>query len=188
MPKVIDIQLDTKSIKQALKQMQKIEKKFKDNTIVKKYLNKSADYIITMANQYLSNVNIDGAIISDIQNSWVKSNIIGNTLTITNTSEKAVYLEFGIGIIGQGQPHPNASVEGYEYNVNSGKKDYAGRWRFRLDEKSQLDIISGYYENSNNLITTKGYPAVLYLYNAIMDFRSSGAYKLLWQQTLEEEL
>ena len=77
---------------------------------------------------------------------------------------------------------------GYEYNVPSTSKDISGQWAFKLDEQKGIDLVAGYYRQKENVILTKGSPANMYLYNAMLDFISSGMYKTIWNQVLEEQL
>ena len=186
--KTININFDVKSINNAIKEVQKIQKTMQKE-VPQTFILKCLDWVMNKANDYLNSFYMSSDIITDIQTRWEKS-VIGNVGTLTNTSDKAVYVEFGVGIVGQGNPHPNSSVSGYEYNVASGKKDASGKWRFKLDEEQGVDLNVGYYTTRNGgdgkLITTQGSPANLYLYNAMMDLISSGAYKTLWRATLAE--
>lgn len=186
--KTININFDVKSIKEAIKQVKEVQKKMQTE-VPRTFITRCLDWVMNKANDYLNSFYMSSDIITDIQSKWEKS-VIGNVGTLINTSNKAVYVEFGVGLVGQGNPHPNSSVSGYEYNVASGKKDISSKWRFKLDEEQGVDLNVGYYTARNSgdgkLITTQGSPSNLYLYNAMMDLISSGAYKTLWQETLAE--
>lgn len=186
--KTININFDVKSIKNAIKEVKEIQSKMQKE-VPQSYLKKCLEWVRLKADDYLHTLYIEPEIIDYIASSWEIS-INGNIGTLVNTSNKAVYLEFGVGKEAQQNPHPNSSMEGYEYNIDSGKKDYKGRWRFTLSDYQPIDLIGGYYDESirgnKSLITTQGSPANLYLYNAMMDLISSGAYKTLWQETLAE--
>lgn len=186
--KTINIDFDVKSIKNAIKEIKEVQKTMQKQ-VPQTFILKCLDWVMNKANDYLNSFYMSSDIITDIQTKWEKS-VVGNVGTLTNTSDKAVYVEFGVGLVGQGSPHPNSNVSGYEYNVASGKKDSSGRWRFKLDEEQGVDLNVGYYTARNSgdgkLITTQGSPANLYLYNAMMDLISGGAYRTLWQETLAE--
>ena len=189
--KTININFDVKSIKQAIKEIQAVKKKMQKE-VPKLFISKCLVWVENRANNYLNGINMDGEVLSDIQSNWNRK-VVGNIGTLTNTSEKAVYVEFGVGRIAQRNPHPQANTENYEYNVQSNSKKPDGSWIFDAQHKQYaIDLQEGYYvmfkaENANRAkVKTKGSPANLYLYNAMMDLISSGAYKTLWQETLTE--
>ena len=187
MSKVINIGFDTKSIRQAIKEIENIRKKFSKN-IPKIYLKKCADYVISRANEYLSNYNIDGEIIDDIKTHWDTETLTNNTIRVFNNSDKAVFIEFGVGRIGSISSHPNANETGYQYNLPSSAKSTSGRWAFDVRDKNGIDLVKGYYKHRGNSVVTSGSPANMYLYNATLDLISSGTYRILWLQTLDENL
>lgn len=193
MSKVINISLDTKSVKQAIKEINKVQKKL-SNQVPKVYLTKCVDYIVAKANEYLMQVNMDSSIIADIQTHWMVEHYGNNQIRLVNNSDKAVFVEFGVGIVGQQNAHPNSYKTNYEYNIPTKAKKLDGSWVFELDKDNAVDLVVGRYrtvretQRGNQVIKTKGSPANLYLYNAIMDFQTTGAYKRLWQETLEQTL
>lgn len=187
MSKVINIGFDTKSIRQAIKEIENIRRKF-SNIIPQAYLSKCADYVISRANEYLSNYNIDGEITADIQTHWSKEMPTSNTIKVINDSDKAVFIEFGVGRVGSISSHPNASESGYQYNLPSNAKSVNGTWAFDVRDKNGIDLVKGYYKHRRDAVVTSGSPANMYLYNATLDLISSGAYKRLWLQTLDENL
>jgi hypothetical protein len=93
----------------------------------------------------------------------------------------AVIVEFGSGVVGQSEAHPNASAEGYEYNVDSGSKSVDGAWTFytnsnELDLPQSALLAHNWYSGDRGggkgqrlLIMTKGAKGVWYAYNAIVD-------------------
>lgn len=187
MSKVINIGFDTKSIRQAIKEIENIRRKF-SNIIPQAYLSKCADYVISRANEYLSNYNIDGEITADIQTHWTKEMPTKNTIKVVNDSDKAVFIEFGVGRVGSISSHPNANETGYQYNLPSSAKSTSGIWAFDVRDKNGIDLVKGYYKHRRNSVITSGSPANMYLYNATLDLISSGAYRTLWLQTLDENL
>lgn len=187
MAKKININYDVKSLEKAIQRIELIKKKFK-NIIPTLFLDRCLDYIISRANEYLDNYVIDKLVTSDIQTHWRKETISKNKVRLVNDSDKAVFIEFGVGRIGAVAQHPNSTQTGYEYNIPTRSKDISGQWAFKLDDKNGIDLIAGYYKQKDNTILTKGSPANMYLYNAMLDLISSGMHKVIWNQVLEEQL
>ena len=172
----INIELNQKSIEQAKKQLLYVKKILPQ--MQKDFLEDVAMWLIERANMYLNNSDIGENVKIDIRNGWVY-NFTPSGITISNSTEKAVFVEFGVGIVGQGNAHPQASAEGYEYNLPSPYK-YAGKyhdedtWRFTKQSTEDVDLPKGSYETwqmgSGALkIITKGAKGVWYAYNAIVD-------------------
>lgn len=183
----IKINFDKKSIQEAIKQLKDIKKKMQKD-VPSLFVTRCLEWIRDRANEYLSNIDMSGAIISNIQSSWEIQPITNNSMKLVNSSNKAVFVEFGVGKVGQSQSHPNAGVENYEYNVESGKKDKYGRWRFRVNESLGVDLVVGNYTQDGETITTMGSPSTLYLYNAGMDLMSTGVYKDIWNKVLNDTI
>ena len=188
MAKKINLNYDIKSIEQAIQWIEKVKKELKA-TIPRMFLDRCLDYIISRANEYLDNFIIGGEVANDIKNHWRKEQISHKKVRLVNDSNKAVFIEFGVGKVGAVAQHPNSEQARYKYNVPSKSKDSTGQWAFKLDEKENLDLVVGYYkEKDDGLIITKGSPANMYLYNAMMDLISSRKYKDIWVQVLKERL
>lgn len=191
---VINIDFNIKTLNKAIKQLESVENKL-NTTVQKDFLKRCCNWVIKRANQNLMAVNTDKDIISGIMSSWEDFKIIKSNNTcyarVVNSTEKSVYLEFGVGIIAQQQPHPQANNENYEYNIESGKKNAQGQWVFAIRNGLPIDINVNYYdirhfEESKQVIETKGSPANLYLYNALMSMISENAFEKLWQQSLKK--
>lgn len=194
--KTININFDVKSIKQAIKEIKEVQKTIQKE-VPQLFLKKCAKWIINQAQANLEVSGLGANIIAEINNGWDKNpQPIGNTIIVKNDTMRSVWVEFGIGRVGAENPYDttkfNADMKDYTYDYNSGKKDYAGRWRFRIDNQEGLDLKVDYYDwyeeegENESLVVTKGQPAQLYVYNALMDFVSTNAYKTLWQETLAE--
>lgn len=174
--KKITIRLNKKSIEQAEKEILRLKSIFP--SMVKELLEKVSVWIIDKANWHLSKSDIGKNVIDSISNGWV-ADITPNSVKITNKSEKAVFVEFGVGIVGQSQSHPNATTEGYEYNMDSPYKDKkgSGTWVFQ-SKLADLDLpennVEFAYNESNTdfAIVTRGAKGVWYAYNAIVDARN----------------
>jgi hypothetical protein len=174
--KKIAIELNTKSINEARKYLLNLKKQIPK--MQQEFIEQLALWITDKADFYIDNSDIGSLVKSQIKGSW-KYEKFTNGIKVVNKSDKSVYVEFGVGIEGQSDPHPNANNEGYEYNLHSEHK-YAGKyhdentWRFIKHSSDEIDLPEGSYETwimgSGDLkIITRGTRGVWYAYNAIVD-------------------
>jgi hypothetical protein len=172
----INIELNRKSVEQAKRQFIYVKKILPK--MQKDFLEDVAMWLINKANTHLNNSDIGENVKIDIRNGW-EYDFTSTGIKITNRTEQAVFVEFGVGVVGQGNAHPQASVEGYEYNLPSPYK-YAGKyhdddtWRFTKQSTQDVDLPKDSYETwtmgSGALkIITRGAKGVWYAYNAIVD-------------------
>ena len=187
--KNIQISLNIDSIENAKNQLKNIKKILQDE-VTPVYLERAAEWIKDRANKILSQSDIGSKVIQWITHSWHTKVISKSHIVLYNTSWKAVWVEFGVGIIGQTNKHPNADKEGYEYNVDSGKKFGQGYWQFSIDDESKLDIpedaiIYEDYTDDGISIITQGTKGVWSLYNAVQDFKIMKQ-KELWNEVVGE--
>lgn len=185
----INIELNRNSIEKAKKQLLYVKKILP--RMQKDFLEDVAMWLIKRANFHLNNSDIGENVKIDIRNSW-DYQLIGNGVKIINTAQKAVFVEFGVGIVGQGNVHPNASVEGYEYNKPSPYKDKkgSGTWVFK-SQFENLDIPQDQAEfiadAGDYVVITRGTKGVWYAYNAIVDAQmelakfGGGAIGKMWE-------
>lgn len=171
----IVVELNKKSIKEAITKLNSIKAKRQ------RFMEAIADWIIKQANMHLNNSDIGVNVKKAIESSWSK-NITANGIEIINTCPHAVFVEFGVGAVGAKQSHPKAdkqTEQSYEYNLPSIHK-YAGKhhdddtWRFTKPSTKDVDLQDGYYEewpwgSGQVKIITRGSPAVMFAYNAIVD-------------------
>lgn len=190
----IKINLDVKSINNAIKQIEEIQRKLKEQ-VPSLFIDKALTWIKDRANFYLTNLPMDSEVTGDIQSSWTIERVSNNVKRLVNSSKKAVFVEFGVGSVGQQQPHPLANNENYEYNKPTRYKSQDGTWVFDAKHKQYaIDLNQGYFslfekDNTGRVTAiTKGSPANLYLYNAGMDLLNTGIYQQLWVETLNELL
>lgn len=183
----IDVGLNPKSIKKAKNQLLEIKKLFSQNIIIKAFLEECKKYLMTRMDFYLNQSGIGSTVISNIMKSW-SVNIIGNKCTLVNNDDKAVFVEFGVGIVGQSNPHPFAYISDYEYNVESDAKDEDGEWNFFVNENN-LDLPKSAIEfkakadNDKVMVFTRGTKGVWYAYNALQDLRMNAG--TIWKETVE---
>lgn len=194
--KHIKVGLSTKSIASAIKQLENI----KNTTVplmIKNFLRECCEWIINEANSQLDTSERGAEVIDDIKSSWhyvLKEN---GKAQIINSAEKAVYVEFGVGVVGEGNPHPSADTAGYDYNRDSTAKDYGGSWHFFSNE-AELDIPLdnvewGVYPTSGDprrrlSVFTSGAEGDMFLYNAMMNLISSGQVHKIWNNMKEKYL
>lgn len=187
--KKITIELNTKSIKDARKYILNLKKKIPK--MQQEFLMAVAKWIVKQADGYIDRADLGSDVKFDIKRNWHYEKTTNGVKIINNTNVErevrgqtetvplAVLVEFGSGVVGQSQSHPNANREGYQYNVPSPSK-YAGKyhdddtWRFITYSRESIDLPQDSYETwqmgSGALkIITKGAKGVWYAYNAIVD-------------------
>ena len=144
--------------------------------IREEYMREVALWITNRANTYIDSLPIGSEVKDDIKKGW-KYHYNAKSVKIINTSQKAVFVEFGVGVTGESSPHPNALSEGYKYNVPSYYKDAkgSGTWIFHSTLNS-LDIpqfnANFIHDGNEYVVITKGAQASLYLYNALVDAKT----------------
>ena len=155
-------------------------------TLVQSFIRLSLEEIKNIAYRNLFDIDVSANLILDIDREWeikelkVGSEYIGQLI---NTHDKAVYLEFGVGREGQQLPHANASKTGYEYDIPTSAKTVNGYWLFSPDDERLIDIAPKYYNivgKTDKFVLTKGQPATHYLYNAMIEYMTSGLHKQVW--------
>lgn len=156
------------------------------DTIVQTFIRLSLDEIKIIAYRNLFDIDVSANLILDIDREWkitqqkVGSEYIGQLI---NTHDKAVYLEFGVGRKGQQLPHANANKAGYEYDIPTSAKSVNGYWLFSPDDERLIDIAPQYYNivgKTDKFVLTQGQPATHYLYNAMIEYMTSGLHKQVW--------
>lgn len=164
--------LNLKTLNEAIKQIEAYQKRVQN--LIPDFLKACAEAVRDKANSYIGNFGYDSETVSAIQNGWqpIKK---GNPIVLENAYDKAVYIEFGTGIVGSNEAHEQASESGYKYDVNG---HGAKGWRFihLLDEP--LDLPKNFYSDPKAIdhtgmwfmIRTQGAPATMFLYQSAMDF------------------
>lgn len=181
----IEVELNAKSIKKAIKLLKEQKKVLVDEAIPE-FMMRSAEWIANEANRILNVADIGSQIKQNIASSWHIKMVSQNRIILYNMSWKAAFVEFGVGIVGEGSPHPNASQTGYEYNVDTPYKYSNGGWDFVVDNISDLDIpqdaiIESYYGYAGMTVYTRGTKGVWYLFNAVQNFKMTEQERL-WKE------
>lgn len=186
----IKIALNKSSISRAIEKI-KSARNALENEMVEELLTSCCKWIRERANYYLELSEIGSNVKSDIENGWIIGQPQDGNITMTNTADKAAFVEFGVGIAGEQLPHPLASESRYEYNVQSGKKDENGVWRFRTNVED-LDLPQSALMSNPKLkdkrgrlfVATTGTKATMYVFNAITDFSAGDNAKKIWQSII----
>lgn len=194
----LSVSLNTKSIQNAVKSLQTARKQLAEK-MVEDLLIGCCERIIARANANLDTLDLGENVKRGIQSSWIISAGQDGKITLLNTWHKdhgqwqmaAAYVEFGVGINGEGS-HPEADEAGYEYNLPSSNKDEADSWYFwtdaaDLDLPQNVIIPDGSKRYGNRLkVRTRGTQATRFLYNAVMEFYEQKEAETIWQQIKEK--
>lgn len=181
----LNIELNTKSIDEAINALRMAQSQLQGE-MLNEFLKTACEWVRERANGYLALSTVGDFVKWDIRNGWKIGEPKNGKIQMTNTADKAVYIEFGVGIVGSQNKHKNASATGYKYNVPSRYKGADDSWMFQtMEGLDDLDLPNGSYEellDSDGTVTiiTKGAEGVMYAYNAIVDFREYGA-KEIWR-------
>ena len=193
----IEVNLNNVSIKNAIKVL-KQQKKWLKSVMMKELMISCVQRIIQFANENLAFTDIGENVKKSIASSWSYKALDRsyNTIIIRNSAEKAVYVEFGVGIVGEKYPHDKAKEVGYNYNTDTGSKSNDGSWTFFTNE-NDLDlpvdalIAHNWYNDYRGvngsggrrlLVTTKGAPATMFLFNAILRFINEDVARKEWEK------
>ncbi len=182
----IEMRLSEKSIKEAITALKRADRQL--NKMAKDLLLTCCTWIYDRANQYVMASDIGENVKINIIRGWqapeltVKNGVL--LATLRNTDEQAVYVEFGVGIVGA-EPenmHPKANEEHYQYNVGGKINPITNQWIFNVSSDEDIDIQAEFIDKrTTNTVKTKGSPAVMYAYNAVVDLREF-ALKQIWQE------
>ena len=170
--KAVKVGLNNKSIEKAKEKLELVKKQLMGDAFIA-FMDKCCQWIINRANSYLQATTIGQSVKDDIMANWIYDKST-NPIIITNTSDKAVYVEFGVGIVGQSSPHANAASKGWDYNIGNKINKTTNEWIFNVQNDADIDIQEAYIINKSEhlSIRTRGSPAVMYAYNAIVDARN----------------
>ena len=182
----INVRLNAKSIESAIKKIEAYQKRI--DRLIPNFLTACAEKVRDLANANISAYEYDTEIIAEITSlaSWVIETTQDGVVTLRNTSEKATYIEFGVGQIGEGT-HTEAQKAGYQYDINS---HGAKGWGFYVGEGESLDLRQPYYNETYKgdkfWVWTKGEPATMFAFNALMEFREKELYKGIWNDLVKD--
>lgn len=196
--------LSTNSIDKVIAQLEKVKAQLQSGNPMRDLLYGCCEKIIEIANRNIAGYDIGVNVMNEIIGSWeYKSSFDGNKIVLRNNTAKAVFVEFGVGIVGQQNPHENATQAGYEYNKASTAKTQAnaqgfeyGTWIFYQNAKdldlpaTALDDRVIFNEPERNsermLIRTKGTPATMFVFKAVQEFKALNYAQDIWKQVVKK--
>lgn len=192
----IKIGYDTKSIDNAIKQIEEYRKRLIES--IPTFLRFCAERVAEHANEILHLVGIGANVESEIISKWEIDDSEESRVILRNDSEKATYVEFGVGEIGAREPHDLAGEQGYLYDIPSRYKwtNKYGQthWYISFHSLEDIDLAQPYYEEltmdkyakrSRKYIRTQGQPATMFLFNAMMDFIDEDMHVPIAKQVFE---
>ena len=202
--KTINVYLNRSSINNAISILKQTQLSI--NPMIDEFLDKCFNLFVSKANAKLRATSIGSTIVEGICSSWViEKAVVGkkHKATIKNIYRdyrgqggKAVFIEFGTGLEGKANPHPNASRVGYQYDVkwrkNPDKSITYGSdgddWWFNIRSEADIDIekedIDSYgYDTSGNLmVNTTGMEGQFFVHNTLVEMATSNELKTLWEE------
>ena len=122
MPK-IKLKLSTDSINQALKEVKAYQKK----------VEKAADDLVRRLTAQLNASYMDIYDTGELMRG-IESQYKGKIGFVVSTATHSIFCEFGTGIVGAQNPHPEVAIAGWRYDVN--EHGQLGWWYIGRDGKS----------------------------------------------------
>ena len=195
--KRITVELNEESLKNAISELKRYENQVKK--AFTDFFEELCLWIIKRANWYIQNSDLGELVKIKIMNAWqyevnskgakimnTANKIItheNNGVIVTEEYPLAAMVEFGVGVVGEQSPHPNAGLEGYDYDIVTPYKDGSGMWYFwtnhnELDiPKSSIEDIRGYddfrgkdkEQGKRIIVGTRGTQGIMFAYNALVD-------------------
>lgn len=156
---IIKFSLGETEVSRAIREVNKFKQEFRKK--VDTYRKRIADEIAAQASLNFGSAIVDDVVHGSPRRPDVKVSVSdrGDIAVIVADGEDAVWCEFGSGVYHNGSigssPHPNGSNLGFtigSYGKGYGKKQ---AW--------------GYYDESGELVITRGTPATMPMYNAAQE-------------------
>lgn len=174
----IHLEFNKKSLNSLTKNLEKIQKEI-TSKVNRKFLELSLLWLKEKSINNLDNSFPEKELSSaktEIISSFT-TEIVGETARLINNHKKAVYIEFGVGIIGQGTHNASESAKigggAYKYNMPSQAKE---------DAKSKTGHSDSWFYRG----LTQGNRASAYMYNAFMDYYHGGEFRRIYEQAFSE--
>lgn len=185
------LSIDRSSIKKILDRIKKLKEKIQKE-MINELLTECCNAIIRRSNEKLQVMDLGENVKAEIATSWYQTKISPTMVSLMNSSDKSVYVEFGVGIKGQQNPHERAGIEGYEYNVPSEYK-IGDSWAFKVDGMEDIDLPSKDYTTQLGLmgktvVVTEGTPATMFVFNSIQDFIMDKEAVSIWERVKNKYL
>ena len=176
----IKVGLNKQSVKNAINALKTAKKQLQVEMLDEFYF-ECYLFFVEHCRQWLDTSTIGEEVKNEINIGW-KYQRTKSGAKFVNNAEKAVYVEFGVGMVGKDNYHTNAKNLGNDYKYNIGTKILPdGSWIFSVSDDNEIDIQQGFILNrTENTVRTKGSPAVMYAFNALEDLRLE--YPKIWEQ------
>lgn len=184
--KTINIELTKKSIANAIKALENYKKNMP--TMVEEYLWACCEYIDNKAMKFLLSSDIGTNVVEEIINS--RKIVVSKNSAKLTYGGKAAFIEFGVGYNGKDtysfDINPLLQAE-WQYDIETGKKLHDRSWIFNVNDEDDIDISpKNIIKATENTVRTRGNQAVSFVYKAIIDFKTTGAYKVIWERVKEK--
>lgn len=171
--KIINVELSTSSIENAINTLTEIRKTIK--MINDDFIYESLEFIMDRAKKYHNARTYNFENTANINNDWHikrvlnRKNEIGYELR--NDNDLVAYVEFGTGIVGEIDPHKVADKVNYEYDMNNHQLN---GWTFTNKEFNLhfIDFI--------------GYEGQSFLYDAFWDYFYKDEWKRIYQKNYDK--
>lgn len=170
----LNIEFTEKSLDNAIKQLSEARQKVKSGQLIKDFLDYVCRWIIDRANFYLKWSDIGENVKRHISEGW-EYKIKEKTAKILNKSDKAVFVEFGVGLVGQENRHEMVRIglTNYQYNIGSKINPETNEWIFNVSNDDNIDIDEQYIVyRTENTVKTKGSPSVMFAFYAVVDAKN----------------
>ena len=191
----IPISLNSKSLQEAIKILEELKSKIPQ--MKEELLQRTCLAIMQRANENLSNSDLNYGFINEIRSGWKPVERQNDGTYLIRNYGRAYSAEFGIGIVGEGS-YKGDVPSAYEYNMETRYKNSDGSWAFRVTNINTLDITDEnvmervytgekVYEEGRTIMT-QGQKAVMFLFNAVMDFIQKKEAQQIWQDIKERHI
>ena len=176
----IKVGLNKQSVKNAINAL-KTAKKQLQGEMLNEFYKECYNYFVGQCSVYLNQSTIGESVKAEIDSGWNYERT-ENGARFVNNAEKAVFVEFGVGSVGQDKPHKNAKNLGNDYKYNIGAYILPDNsWIFSVSDDSHIDIEQDSVLNrTEHTVRTKGSPSIMYAYQALMDLKDR--YKRIWKE------
>lgn len=188
MIKEIKIEFSLSSVKEAIKELKKIQNRIPK--VNEEFSKRSMLWIQNDANKNLE-MSSSHTGTTDIQEKWVIKRITarkgGIAYEIRNESPFSAIVEFGTGPVGGDNPHRMASVVGYEYGTEAWSfvRDLtSNEWVVKNEKITKEDIKAN---PSRYLVLNdyEGYEGKSYLYDAFYNYFYGGVWKKIYSEVFD---
>lgn len=161
MSKTITVRLSASGIDKAVHELREyklnVERKAKE--LVQMLCDDGQQIAVIQA----ENIRMTGNLLSSI-----KSHANGNAGIVACECGYAVFVEFGTGIVGNNNPHPDLAILGWEYDVN-GHGDLGWWYPTTAADKNKYKYRK---KNGDYLAWTKGMPSRPFMFNTAQELKN----------------